>query len=137
MFSLTDLRSPSICWWWDSPPAGVKVMEKADDEESPGATGGEGDGRDTTSLHNTSPPDGMADILAMLQVFMLNQQQEQMQQIQQQNSQLQKELQQQMHQQISQLQEEVQKGKKARVCFDPSTSSKPRHSDKTSSSVTR
>ncbi|KAM9398953.1 interferon-induced very large GTPase 1-like isoform 3-T3 [Salvelinus alpinus] len=83
-------------------------MEKADDEESPSATGGERDGRDTTSLHNTGTPDSTPDILPMLQVFMLNQQQQQMQQMQQQNSKLQKELQQQMQQQNSQLQKELQ-----------------------------
>ncbi|XP_055765887.1 LOW QUALITY PROTEIN: interferon-induced very large GTPase 1-like [Salvelinus fontinalis] len=75
-------------------------MEKPDDEELPGSTGGEGDGNDTTPVHSTGPPDSTPDIVAMLQGFMLNQQQS-MQAVQQ---------------QISQLQEEVQKGKTKQLC---------------------
>ncbi|KAM9398962.1 interferon-induced very large GTPase 1-like isoform 2-T2 [Salvelinus alpinus] len=86
-------------------------MEKPDDEESPGATGGKGDGRDTTPVHNTGTPDGMAALGAMLQGFMMNQQQQQ--QSMQQAMQF---MQQQMQQQISQLQEEVQKGKTKQQC---------------------
>ncbi|XP_055765150.1 fibronectin-like [Salvelinus fontinalis] len=75
-------------------------MEKPDDEELPGSTGGEGEGNDTTPVHSTGPPDSTPDIVAMLQGFMLNQQQS-MQAVQQ---------------QISQLQEEVQKGKTKQLC---------------------
>uniref|UniRef100_A0A673W4H0 Interferon-induced very large GTPase 1-like n=2 Tax=Salmo trutta TaxID=8032 RepID=A0A673W4H0_SALTR len=78
-------------------------MEKPD-EGSPGATGGEGDRRDITPLHNTGTSDSTRDIVAMLQGFMLNQQQS-MQAVQQQ-----------IQQQISQLQEEVQKGKTKQQC---------------------
>ncbi|XP_070973448.1 uncharacterized protein DDB_G0284459-like [Oncorhynchus clarkii lewisi] len=89
-------------------------MEK-NDEESPGATGGEGDGRDITPVHNTGTPDGMAALGVMLQGFMLNQQQS-MQQQQQSMQQAMQSMQQQMQQQISQLQEEVQKGKTKQQC---------------------
>ncbi|XP_036811370.1 uncharacterized protein LOC110510381 [Oncorhynchus mykiss] len=106
--TLEDCCSPSLFRWWDSPPGGVKVMERPDDEESPGATGGEGDGRDTTPVHNTGTPDGMAALGVMLQGFMLNQQQSMQQAMQS--------MQQQMQQQISQLQEEVQKGKTKQQC---------------------
>ena len=90
-------------------------MERPDDEESPGATGGEGDGRDITPVHNTGTPDGMAALGVMLQGFMLNQQQS-MQQQQQSMQQAMQSMQQQMQQQISQLQEEVQKGKTKQQC---------------------
>ncbi|XP_020327988.2 interferon-induced very large GTPase 1 [Oncorhynchus kisutch] len=113
--TLEDCCSPSIFRWWDSPPGGVLVMEKNDGEESPGATGGEGDGRDTTPVHNTGTPDGMAALGVMLQGFMLNQQQS-MQQQQQSMQQAMQSMQQQMQQQISQLQEEVQKGKTKQQC---------------------
>uniref|UniRef100_A0A673W1D5 Interferon-induced very large GTPase 1-like n=2 Tax=Salmo trutta TaxID=8032 RepID=A0A673W1D5_SALTR len=82
-------------------------MEKTDDEESPGATGGEGDGRDATPVHSTGTPDGIAALGAMLQGFML---------VQQQQQQSMQTMQQQMQQQISQLQEEVQKGKTKQQC---------------------
>ncbi|XP_045572313.1 up-regulator of cell proliferation isoform X1 [Salmo salar] len=82
-------------------------MEKPDDEGSPGATGGEGDGRDTTPVHSTGTPDGIAALGAMLQGFML---------VQQQQQQSMQTMQQQMQQQISQLQEEVQKGKTKQLC---------------------
>ncbi|XP_045567653.1 interferon-induced very large GTPase 1 isoform X4 [Salmo salar] len=82
-------------------------MEKPDDEGSPGATGGEGDGRDTTPVHSTGTPDGIAALGAMLQGFML---------VQQQQQQSMQTMQQQMQQQISQLQEEVQNGKTKQLC---------------------
>ncbi|XP_045572315.1 up-regulator of cell proliferation-like [Salmo salar] len=82
-------------------------MEKPDDEGSPGATGGEGDGRDTTPVHSTGTPDGIAALGAMLQGFML---------VQQQQHQSMQTMQQQMQLPISQLQEEVQNGKTKQLC---------------------
>ncbi|CAB1326933.1 unnamed protein product [Coregonus sp. 'balchen'] len=97
-------------------PGGVIVMERPDDEEPPGAAGGEGGGRDTTAVHSTGTPDSTPDMLAMLQGFMLNQQQQQQQAMQQAMQAMQQQMQQQLQQQISQLQEEMQKGKSKQQC---------------------
>lgn len=109
MFSMPDFRRllQPVHLLVDSPPGGLKVMEKPDDEGSPGATGGEGDGRDATPVHSTGTPDGIAALGAMLQGFML---------VQQQQQQSMQTMQQQMQQQISQLQEEVQNGKTKQLC---------------------
>ncbi|XP_055766458.1 interferon-induced very large GTPase 1-like [Salvelinus fontinalis] len=85
-------------------------MEKPDDEASPGATGCEWGGRDTTPVQNIHTPDDMAALGAPganLQSVMFNQPQQQQS--------MQQAAQQQIQQQFGHLQE-VQKGKTKQLC---------------------